>query len=337
VLSAYTALDTYNLHPEENMNKAVKVITHDRIAHADDVTAAAILRMAFGNVEVVRTRDPAILRAEAGREGTFFVDVGGQYDPQRRLFDHHQPAGAGMRDAAAGEWPYASAGLVWKEYGEQAVRAVLKSLNVSADDAGVTEIAQYIDDAVLRYIDAVDCGVRVRTAGVSLSALIASFNTTWFEKEAETFPLVMELAQVVLTNFIKKFAGKVIARDAVREAPRLLGGQVLLLETSMPWATVVAEEMPDVMMVLYPVNAGHADQWQLRVAQNVDITNRMRFPEAWAGLESSMLDAASGLSDTVFCHRSRHLAGAATKPAALAMAEVALHALTQHRVTALAA
>jgi uncharacterized UPF0160 family protein len=319
------------------MNKAVKIVTHDRVAHADDVTAAAILRMAFGNVEVIRTRDPAILRAEAGREGSFLIDVGGQYDPARRLFDHHQPAGAGMRDAVAREWPYASAGLVWKEYGEQAVRSVLNNLTVSADDAGVAEIVQYIDDAVLRYIDAVDCGVRVRTAGPSLSAIIASFNTTWFEKEAEIFPLVMELAQVLLTNYIKKYAGKVIARDMIRPAERLLGGRVLLLDTSMPWSTVVAEEMPDVMMVLYPVETETSVQWQLRVAQNVDISVRMRFPESWGGLESEALDAAAGVSGTVFCHRSRHLAGATTKPAALAMAEEALRALAGDQPVALAA
>ncbi|MBK3779867.1 MYG1 family protein [Paraburkholderia aspalathi] len=304
------------------MNPNIRIYTHDRIFHADDAMAAAVLRMAFKDVEVIRTRDPAVLRAEAGQPGSFFVDVGGVYDPVKRLFDHHQPSGAGFRNIEALEWPYASAGLVWKEYGRAAVNSVLPAL----DGKAVSEIAQHIDDSVIKYIDAVDCGVRVRTAGPSLSKLFASFNPSWYEKEEDSFPLVMQLAQVVLTNFIKRYAGKVMARDKVRCAERVMGGQVLMLDTCLPWATVVGEEMPDVRLVVYPVNSEGAGtfQWQLRAAVNADMTLRLKLPASWAGLEGSSLADASNESTAVFCHRSRHLAGALTKAGAMSMAQAAL-------------
>jgi len=300
------------------MTRKIKIITHDRKAHADETIAAATLRMAYGHVDVLRTRDAAVLRAEAGKTDTFLIDVGGRYDPARRLFDHHQPEGAGFRDAEAREWPYASAGLVWKEYGAAAVRAVVSSL----DDDGVDEVVRHIDEAVLRYIDATDCGVKVRTAGPSLSALIASFNTTWWEKEEDVFPLVMDLAQVVLTNFIKRHAGTVLARRAVRDARQILGGQLLLLNACLPWSSIVKDEMPDVKLVAYPVDDGV--QWQLRAAVNPDNTLRIKFPSSWAGLEGASLAAASGEPEAVFCHRNRYLAGAHTREGVLHMAQAAL-------------
>ncbi len=309
------------------MTTTIKLITHDRVAHADDTFAAAILRMVFGNVEVLRTRDPEVLRNEAGAPGTFLLDVGGRYDPEQRLFDHHQPEGAGYRNMAASEWPYATAGLVWMHYGEQ----VIRKLHPGMDDAAVAEVVAHIDDTVLKYIDAVDCGVRLKTAGPSLSALIASFNTAWYEADEDVFPLVMDLAQVVLTNFIKRYAGKVYARDKVRHASTLLDGRVLVLDACFPWVSVVAEEMPDVMFVVYPVGGTEQTlaQWQLRAAVHTDLSPRIKLPQSWGGLERHALARVCGERDSVFCHRSRHLAGALTMEGVLHMAEKALEVNAQ--------
>lgn len=300
----------------------IKLITHDRVAHADDTFAAAILQIAFGQVVVQRTRDPEIIRAESGAPDTFMLDIGGRFDPERRLFDHHQPEGAGFRNQAMSEWPYATAGLVWKYYGAQAVRA----LHPTLDAADVDEIVRHIDDTVLKYIDAVDCGVRLKSSGPSLSALIASFNTAWYEREEDVFPLVLELARVILANFIKRYAGKVLAREKVRHSESRLNGQILVLEACIPWATVVAEEMPEVMFVVYPVGdvAGGFQQWQLRGAVNSDMTQRIKLPQRWGGLERNALARVCGEREAVFCHRSRHLAGALSLEGALYMAEAAI-------------
>jgi uncharacterized UPF0160 family protein len=301
----------------------IKIITHDRVAHADETFAAAILRIAYGEAVIQRTRDPDILQAEAGAPDTFLLDVGGRYDPARRLFDHHQPEGAGYRNVTLSEWPYATAGLVWKFYGAQAIR----KLHPTLDDAGVAEIMQHIDDTVFKYIDAVDCGVRLKTAGPSLSGLIASFNTAWYERENDVFPLVLELAQVILSNFIKRYAGKVFARDKVRQAEQRANGRILVLEACIPWATVVAEEMPDVLFVVYPVGDAESNtpqQWQLRATVHPDMSPRIKLPHRWGGLERNALARVCGEREAVFCHRSRHLAGSLSMDGALYMAETAI-------------
>ena len=312
------------------MEKSINLIVHGGVAHADDVFATAILRIAFGQVTVQRTRDPVVLRESAGAPDTFLLDVGGRYDPQLRLFDHHQPEGAGFRNPNAKEWPYATAGLVWLHYGAMAVR----KLHPTMCEDSIAEVVQHIDDTVLKYVDAVDCGVHLRAAGPSLSVILGSFNPTWMEEHQDAFPLMLDLAQVMLTNFVKRHAGKVLARDIVRGATPMLDGQVLLLEACIPWTNVVAEEMPNVLLVVYPVldMEKQKKNWQLRVAHNADKSLRIRLPECWAGRDSRALARLCGEEQAIFCHRSRHLAGASTLEGAMSMAEAAIREQNEEAV-----
>lgn len=303
----------------------IKLITHDRVAHADETFAVAILQIALAKypIEVVRTRNPVTLRSEAGAPGTFLLDVGGVYDPARRLFDHHQPEGAGYRNPELREWPMATAGLVWKHYGNQTV------LNMHPDltPPEVAEVVDVIDDTVLKFIDAVDCGVRLKSAGPSLSGIIASFNAAWYETEEDPFTLVTELARVLLQNFINRQVGKIKARQYVRNARPELGGKLLVLSACRPWTEVVSKEMPEVLMVAYPVGFGAEQTWQMRTAISVIGTKqepRIMLPAAWGGLERQALAQVCGQHDAIFCHRSLHLAGAKTYEGIVAMAEKAL-------------
>lgn len=301
------------------------IVTHDRVFHADEIIATAVLRIVFPDAKIIRTREPAQLHALAGKPDTYLLDVGGQFNSEKGLYDHHQPQGAGYRNEAAKEWPYATAGLVWRDFGSRAVGVLHPDLAPASRD----EIVSYLDDALIRYLDAVDCGVRLKTAGPTLSALIASFNTTWYEKEeGDSFQLVLHLAQVILTNFIRRYAGKIMGRDKVREARPELDGSVLVLDTCLPWSGVVAEEMPEVLFVAYPVmderQSAYSVQWQLRAAVNTDSTLRMYLPQTWAGRDGGELVAVSGVQDAIFCHRSRHLAGAHSKQGILTMAEKAI-------------
>jgi uncharacterized UPF0160 family protein len=118
----------------------------------------------------------------------------------------------------------------------------------------------------------------------------------------------------------------VLAADTVRQAPRLQGGKVLLLtEGGMPWTRVVVDEMPDVLLVIYPETG--REQYQIRTvpAANGSFDSRMDLPSAWAGLRDEALAAVTGVPDAVFCHMNLFIAGArslegATRLAALALA-----------------
>ncbi len=68
----------------------IYVATHDGVFHSDEVFSVALLRLFYNNIDIIRTRDGGILEKAVENPEAFVLDVGGQYDPAKRNFDHHQ-------------------------------------------------------------------------------------------------------------------------------------------------------------------------------------------------------------------------------------------------------
>ncbi|HEY8360045.1 MAG TPA: MYG1 family protein [Ramlibacter sp.] len=316
------------------------IATHDGTFHADDVFGVAVLATVFPDHEIVRTRDPEIIdRAD------FAVDVGGTWDAAAGRFDHHQRGftGARMRLDEQGQEvraeAYAGAGLVWLEHGRACVRQLAQSLGHAPDAALVDKIAADIDGALVRYIDLIDNGAADVAPGVfGLSSQLSLLNTTWVEErqrdarelaalQLERFLEAMVFVTRALQRLVLRAIGQAMAADDVRAAERLLEGRVLLLrEGGMPWTRVVVEEMPQVLLVIYPEST--REQYQLRTvpAATGSFASRMDLPAAWAGLRDAQLADATGVADAVFCHMNLFIAGARSLEGAVRMATLALQA-----------
>ena len=93
------------------LNKTIKIVTHNGSFHADDLFACAFLKLLYPKAEIIRTRDEEVIKT-----GNIVLDVGGIYNPEKNLFDHHQRGGAGIRPNSI---PYASLGLIWKHFGDK--------------------------------------------------------------------------------------------------------------------------------------------------------------------------------------------------------------------------
>ncbi len=314
------------------------IATHSGTHHADYVFGVAVLTALFPDHRLVRTRDPdEIARAD------FAVDVGGAWDPAAGRFDHHQREfdGARERIGEAGRTEraegYASAGLVWREFGPAYVRRVAQALGHAADEAEAAAIAAEVDAALVRYIDLVDNGAAQVAPGIfGLSDLLALLNTDWMEEQGldaaavaglqyRRFQEAMGLATRFLDAFIRRRIGQGLAAGKVRAGERLLQGRLLLLrEGGMPWTRVVVEEMPEVLLVGYP--DGEAGRWQLRTVPDRlgSFRSRMDLPPAWSGLRDAELAAATGVPDAAFCHRNLFIAVARSFEGMLRLAELAL-------------
>lgn len=314
------------------------IATHSGTHHADDAFAVAVLAALFPDHTLIRTRDPdAVARAD------FAVDVGGLWDPAAGRFDHHQREfeGARVRLAEDGRMVraegYASAGLVWREYGAAYVRLLADRMGVRLEAAAADAIARDVDSALVRYLDQVDNGEDQVAPGIfGLSELLSLLNTDWMEEQGldaaaradlqvQRFHEAMALSTRFLDAFIRRKIGQGLAAGKVRAGERLLGGRLLhLAEGGMPWTRVVVEEMPEVLLVLYP--DGEDDRWQLRtVPQRLgSFRARMDLPAAWAGLRDAELAAATGVPDAAFCHRNLFIAVARSFAGALRLAELAL-------------
>ena len=314
------------------------IATHSGAFHADDVFGVAVLAAVFPDHRLLRSRD-----AQALAPADFQVDVGGVWDPARGRFDHHQRGfgGARMRrDAEGREQPaegYASAGLVWREYGVAYVQQAAQRLGVPVDETAAREVADDVDASLVRYLDLVDTGAADVAPGIfGLSSLLAQLNATWLEEapldaaaratlQLERFREGMAIVQRFLDRFILRRIGQSLAADKVRGAQRLLQGRVLYLaDGGLPWTRVVVDEMPEVRFVVYP-------EWDTNqhIVRTVPVKMgsfdaRLDLPQAWGGLRNSELAAASGVPDAVFCHTNLFIGGATSLEGAVRMAEIAL-------------
>jgi uncharacterized UPF0160 family protein len=314
------------------------IATHSGTFHADDVFGVAVLAALFPDHGIIRSRHPdEIDRAD------FVVDVGGVWDSARGRFDHHQRGfeGARVRPGSDGEPEraegYASAGLVWREFGGAYVRQAARSLGRPVDAGTATAIAADIDGSLVRYLDLVDNGAADVAPGLfGLSSQISVLNSTWLEEQGldaaaveqlqlDRFREAMSLMDRALRRIVLRAVGQMEAAETVRRAERLLDGRVLLLaEGGMPWTRIVVEEMPDVLFVVYPESG--REKYQIRTVPVAErsFASRRDLPAAWAGLVDEQLAAVSGVPDAVFCHRNLFIGGARSLDGALQMAAIAL-------------
>jgi uncharacterized UPF0160 family protein len=312
------------------------IATHSGKFHADDAWAVAVLKVLFPDAEVIRTRDPAPIEA-----ADFAVDVGGVWDPAAGRFDHHQKGFDGARQSGV---PYASAGLVWREYGARCVAALaLAHTGHQLPDDKAREMAYGIDADVVQYLDLSDVGAaKSAPGGYGLSAVISGYNPNWLDEErlgygaaADEYRLArFHRAVAVLTdvmaNAVKYRVGALLALEQVRQGEVLEGGKVLFLKNgALPWSQVVRKEMPKVLFVI-----SHNLAEQRHMLHTVPVSPdsfeaRADLPEAWAGLRDAELAAVTGVPDAGFCHNGRFIASAKSYQGIRAMAALALKAAAE--------
>ena len=307
------------------------IVTHGGKFHADDAWAVAVLKILFPEAQVVRTRDPATIEA-----GDFAIDVGGIWDPATGRFDHHQKGFDGARSSGV---PYASAGLVWRDYGARCVNALaLAHTGRQLSDDQARELAQAIDVDVVQYLDLSDVGAAKNApGGYGLSAVISGFNPNWMDEQRlgygeaadayrqSQFFRAMEVLTDVMVNAVKYRVGALLSVEQVRQSEVLEDGRLLFLTNgALPWTTIVRKEMPKVLFVISH-NIGEQRYMIHTVPTSPEnFVARADLPLAWAGLRDAELAAVTGVPDAGFCHNGRFIAAAKSYEGVRAMAALAL-------------
>ncbi len=299
------------------MAEKIKIITHSGTFHADEVFACATLAIIFEKqgkeFEIIRTRDMEIIKT-----GDVVVDVGGIYDPENNKFDHHQPDGAGTREAGA-KIPYASFGLVWKKFGEEA--------------ADSKEIAEKIESKIAVPIDAVDSGIPIMNSkfedvfDYDIGRIVDCFVPSWNEINVKTDDMFLEamgLARKILEREIVRAKGKLEAKKKVIEGyENAEDKRVVEFKNYYPWKEFL-KPYPEPLFVVTPREEG---KWQAEAVFDGDpyfMKRKKYFPEAWAGLRDDEMAKVTGVADAVFCHTHRFLIVAKSREGILALVKMAL-------------
>jgi uncharacterized UPF0160 family protein len=273
------------------------VATHSGPFHCDDVFAGALLRSFLApQLRFIRTRDLARIAA-----ADIAIDVGGEYDPARRRFDHHQRAYDG---------PLSSAGMVlgWLE-AEGHVDATLAAKLRS----------EWVD-----YIDAVDIGRRKPDETVPCLSSTVAVLCEQAQTSAEFDAGYVEAVQfccAILNGLRLSQRRTEQARAAVAAAMAQAvsdGTRVMIFDLHHKWKRAYFElggAEHDTDYVLLP----DEERWQLVAIPPThgSFDKKRPLPAAWAGLVDAALSEVVGVPGAKFCHKNLFIAVFESRASAL--------------------
>jgi uncharacterized UPF0160 family protein len=296
------------------------LVTHSGGFHADELLSSVILIRLFPKARLIRSRAPEWITPGVDR---IIYDVGGTYDAERRIFDHHQ-RGAPLREDGQ---PFSSFGLIWKHYGRDYLAAM------GLPEAHIEAVHASFDASFVLPVDLVDNGalspsVAGLLAGLTLPALLETLKPVFDEPDPDaedrSFHSALEIARRFTEASIGRSDAKLRAEALVRQAIEDTGqGRILELPMGMPFRPAVVKAGADhLMFVVHP----RENDWCLTGIRRADEGFELRadLPAAWAGLTNRDLEAACGVDGATFCHNGRFIAAAKTRAAAIAMAELAV-------------
>lgn len=305
------------------MQRIQTIVTHNGVFHADDVFAYVVLKqillMSNIDVQLIRTRNIDIIN-----EADYVFDVGGIYNEDTNRFDHHQKGGPGI--VRKNEIPYSSFGLVWKKFGTMYCN-------------GFETIANKVDSELVSGIDAIDNGIEIAKTKIknvksnSISNSISEFNPVWYEDQSEgyyydRFLEAAKYAKDVLDNKIRNIHGVIQSEHEVNKAvviAHIDNKDYIVLDYFVPWKESLLKNRnaTNIKFVVYPDISG---EWRIMTIpiSLESFEARKNLPESWAGLKDDELNEVVGITDAVFCHNGKFIAGAVSKESILKMAEIAI-------------
>ncbi len=287
----------------------MRIVTHSGHFHADDLLAVATLLLKFPEAEVIRSREEKEIES-----ADIVVDVGQLYDPKKGRFDHHQKSGAGERTNGI---PYASFGLVWKEYG--------------AEIAGGVDESKIIDDKLVAPVDAGDNGLAIgeySIPGIAPYTLWNYFDSFGNETDDpdgfdKGFFDALPHAKALVEREIRAARRAVASWREVEDIyKKSENKKIIVLPRGLHWKRILIPS--EAVFVIWP----REDGWTVRGVPDAlhSFDTKKPFPTSWAGLEGKTLAAVSGVEDAYFCHRNRWIAGVRSQQGAIELANKALNA-----------
>lgn len=330
--------------------------THSGHFHADEALAVHMLRMlpTYHDAPLVRTRDPKVLET-----CHTVVDVGGEYDAEKKRFDHHQ---RGFNTTFPGrDTKLSSAGLVFLHFGKA---IIAQRLNLAEDSSEVTLLHRKLYESFVEALDAHDNGIsvydpkaiaaaglekRFSEGGFTLGAMVGRLNPNWndpvpadpVEAQAAEDARFVQASQRIGLEFERDLdyyaQAWLPARAVVQQAfdkrfeyePE---GRLLVIEgKSAPWKDhlySLEDGTSSVLYVLYAESAQPGSKWRIQcVPESKDsFVSRKPLPEAWRGFRDEELDGIAGVPGCVFVHAAGFIGGNKTFAGAKEMAIKAIAA-----------
>lgn len=279
------------------------IVTHSGRFHADEVFAIAMLQKLeeYKQLEVTRTRDEDLIK-----QAHIVLDVGGLYEPSELRFDHHQNSFVKQRENTI---PFATAGLIWEHFGA----SIMRKLGLQSSRE-IEFAVNWVDAKLIQDLDAVDNGWFSDDSRPSVSQLIALMNASADSGETAhqvAFERAIDFASETLDDFCcaaKKEAE--VVEELEKLLPSVQNG-ILVLDKKLPFKDFIADKTI-IKRVVYP-----RDETKFGVYCN---GKKNHLPKRFRGLRDQELNQVTGLTDTVFCHKSGFMAVTLSQASAMQLA-----------------
>ncbi len=263
-----------------------EAMTHAGRFHADDVFSAALLRILKPDITIIRRN-----KVPEGYDGLVFDLCGGEYD--------HHNENLLARDNGV---PYASFGLLWKEYGAELVSK---------------SAAEAFDESFIQPLDIQDN----MGGNNQLARVITQANPTWdsgLESDACFFKAV-DVATFILQNEIASMRSCENAKAIVGEALSKMEDDTVVLDVGVPWKGILIPSKAK--YVVYPsARGGYNIQ-----AVPIEIGSqecKLPFPAHWRGKNREELENIIGIPGVNFCHPGGYLMNTDTEEQAICICKL---------------
>ncbi|XP_029946929.1 MYG1 exonuclease [Salarias fasciatus] len=328
----------------ENMT-GKKIGTHNGTFHCDEVLACFFLRQLpeYKDAEIVRTREPAQLA-----ECDIVVDVGGEFDPKRHRYDHHQRTFSETFNSLHPEKPWvtklSSAGLIYVHFGR---RLLAQLTQLKEDDRQLEMLYDKLYEHFVEEVDAVDNGIsqydgEARYAvSTTLSARVGHLNPRWNSSSQDTEEAFKKALTLVGAEFLDRLdfyksswlPARALVEEAVKQRHQIdpSGEVVLLSQGGCPWKEhlfALEKEFQVETPIKFVLYADQNGQWRVQCvpAGLHTFQNRLSLLEEWRGVRDEALSQLSGIKGCVFVHAGGFIGGNKTQEGALEMARRTLQA-----------
>ncbi|MBQ9274287.1 MAG: MYG1 family protein [Succinivibrio sp.] len=306
------------------------IATHDGTFHADETTACAIISYLHDKCSFIRSRDPDELE-----RGDIVIDVSSRNDEKH--YDHHSKD---FKECRENGIRYATAGLMWRKFGEDYLKKVAAENLKFHPSARVFKHAfERIDREIMCAIDLDDNGqltcylaqvaaaatpgeeeVRDRLAVFyedmpTISYLVAMQNVPNADRatQDQAFVCTVRTLKLLLVsaaiNALHTEAGIAKVLDLYQ------GEEILVLRDRLPWTEAVLthpERFENCKLAVYP---DRQERWRVQSlprSKAQRFKNRLGAPLEWRGLNDRELAQITGVATATFVHRSGFTGGAVT-------------------------
>ena len=273
-------------------------VTHNGLFHADDIFAAALLKLAFGDKIIFkRSRDEVEFE-----KADIVFDVGKKYD-EVKYFDHHQDdyrliEPTGLKHSAL----------------------TLLAKKLIRDKEVLIEFNRRIGYPIAARDNGQELANTISVFYTTPSGWVQYFNMSWREQEEfndpndrySYFDMAVQTAMLIIERVFICIIDELNVTDLVRAYAdkAQYNGSIMVIDRYLPFMNTIVKEYKEIKFVIYPnINTGTFMLQSVPISLDDKFKNKVLLPKLWRGFKQESWDKPlyDGLDGCIYVHNNGYI------------------------------